>query len=85
MKKFATLSVLLLLATLILLPGTSNGKYNVSKPAVADGYPYPPIPPNPGLTNTADTLAADGYPYPPIPPNPGLTNTADTLVADAQS
>jgi hypothetical protein len=76
MKKLVILSVLLLLAVFILLPAVSNGKFNVSKPAIADGYPLPPpIPPGPGNA----TLVADGYPLPPpIPPGPGNA----TLVAD---
>ncbi len=72
MKKFATLSVVLLLAALILLPKAGNGKYNVSKPVVADGSPLPwPIPPKPPV------LIADGSPLPwPIPPKPPV------LIAD---
>lgn len=74
MKKLVIFSVLLLLAAFILLPALSNGKFNVSKPAIADGYPLPPpIPPGPGNA----TLLADGYPLPPpIPPGPGSTLTA---------
>jgi hypothetical protein len=47
MKKFAVLSLVLFLAAFILLPEPSIGKYNVSKPIVADGspLPWPPIPP----------------------------------------
>ncbi|HEV2195932.1 MAG TPA: hypothetical protein VGR55_10135 [Candidatus Acidoferrum sp.] len=69
MKKLVIFPVLLLLAAFILLPALSNGKFNVSKPAIADGYPLPPpIPPGPGNA----TLVADGYPLPPpIPPGPG--------------
>jgi len=72
MKKFVILSAVLLLAGLILLPASINGKYNVSKPVLADGTPLPwPIPPSGG------TLVADGTPLPwPIPPSGG------TLVAD---
>jgi len=72
MKKFATLSAVLFLAAIILLPGSGSGKYNVSKPLIADGSPLPwPIPPSGG------TLVADGSPLPwPIPPSGG------TLVAD---
>jgi hypothetical protein len=46
MKKFAILSAVLFLAVFILLPASDNGKYNVSKPLVADGYPLPPFPPS---------------------------------------
>jgi hypothetical protein len=47
MKKLAILFAVLFLAAFILLPGTGTGKYNVSKPAVADGWPLPPpIPPS---------------------------------------
>jgi hypothetical protein len=46
MKKLAILSMVLL-AAFILLPESSNGKYNVSKSVVADGTPLPwPIPPS---------------------------------------
>jgi len=49
-KKPVALSAALFLAVFILLPASSNGKYNVSKPTVADGNPMPPpIPPNPTL------------------------------------
>lgn len=80
MKKFVILPAVLLLAVFILLPGSGNGKYNVSKPIiaasslspflpslalVADGGPMPPFPPNPSVT-----LMADGGPMPPFPPNP---------------
>lgn len=65
MKKFAILSAVLLLAAIILLPGSSSGKYNVSKPTVADGTPIPPFPPKPSVI-----LVADGTPIPPFPPNP---------------
>lgn len=67
MKKFAVLSAVFLLAVLILLPSFTDGKYNVSKPVVADGTPLPwPIPPSGG------TLIADGTPLPwPIPPSGG--------------
>ena len=41
------LSTLLLLTAFIILPGSSIGKGNVGKPAVADGSPLPPFPPNP--------------------------------------
>jgi hypothetical protein len=65
MKKLAILSAVLFLAALILLPAIGDGKYNVSKPVVADGTPLPwPIPPSGG------TLVADGTPLPrPIPPS----------------
>ena len=92
MKKFATLSAVLLLAVFIVLLGTGNGKYNVSKPfvadsslsaflpsltLVADGGPMPPpFPPNPSPMNS-QTLAADGGPMPPpFPPNPPLSATS---------
>ena len=67
MKKIAVLSAVFLLAVLILLPAATDGKYNVSKPVVADGTPLPwPIPPSGG------TLVADGTPLPwPIPPSGG--------------
>lgn len=69
MKKLAILSAFLFLAAFILLPGTGTGKYNVSKPAIADGWPLPPpIPPS----TTTNTLMADGWPLPPpIPPSAG--------------
>ena len=72
MKKFVILSTVLLLAALILQPGSSNGKYNVSKPAsastlVADGWPLP-LPPPPPSTSSASTLVADGWPLPLPPP-----------------
>ena len=69
MKKLVVLFAVLFLAACILLPGSGHGKYNVSKPVVADGTPLPPpIPPGPG----ANTLVADGTPLPPpIPPGPG--------------
>jgi hypothetical protein len=74
MKKFVILSAVLSLAVFILLPGSSNGKYNVSKPLVADGspLPWPPFPPGGG------TLVADGspLPWPPFPSGSG------TLIAD---
>ena len=76
MKKLATLSALLLLATLILLPATSNGKYNVSKPTIADGNPFPPLPPGP---SNLGVLVADGNPFPPLPPGP---SNLGVLVAD---
>jgi hypothetical protein len=79
MKKLVILSVLLLLAVFILLPTISNGKFNVSKPAIADGYPLPPpIPPGPGNA----TLVADGYPLPPpIPPSPASMLAAASYAA----
>jgi hypothetical protein len=74
MKKLVILFAVLSLAVFILLPANSNGKYNVSKPLVADGspLPWPPFPPSAG------TLVADGspLPWPPFPPGGG------TLVAD---
>jgi hypothetical protein len=47
MRKRVILSTLLLLTGFIILPGSSIGKDNVGKPAVADGSPLPPFPPNP--------------------------------------
>ena len=75
-KKLVILFAVLFLAAFILLPGSTNGKYNVSKPLVADGWPLPPpVPPGSG----SDTLVADGWPLPPpVPPGPG----ANMLVAD---
>lgn len=71
MKKLAVLSSVFLLAVFILLPATGNGKYNVSKPLVADGLPlpWPPFPPGGG------TLMADGspLPWPPFPKSGGTT------------
>ena len=64
MKKFAVLFAVLFLAAFILLPGPGDGKYNVSKPVTADGWPLPPLPPH----TTANTLMADGWPLPPLPP-----------------
>lgn len=72
MKKLVILSAVFFLAAFILLPGASNGKYNVSKPVVADGGPIPPFPPNPPVA-----LMADGGPIPPLPPNPPVTLMAD--------
>ena len=47
MKKFVILFAVLVLAAFILMPGSGNGKYNVSKPLVADGWPLPlPKPPS---------------------------------------
>ena len=81
MKKLAVLSLVCLLATFILLPLTTNGKYNLSKPTAADGYPLPP--PIPPSSVTTDTLVADGYPLPPpIPPSTSARTDTDTLVAD---
>jgi hypothetical protein len=71
MKKLVILFAVLSLAVFILLPANSNGKYNVSKPFVADGspLPWPPFPPGAG------TLVADGspLPWPPFPPGGGTT------------
>jgi len=76
MKKLVILSVVLSLAVFILLPASGNGKYNVSKPVVADGWPLPPpVPPG----TTTNTLMVDGWPLPP--PVPHSTST-DTLMAD---
>jgi len=73
MKKLAILYAVFFLAAFILLPTASNGKYNVSKPLIADGspLPWPPIPPGGGA------LVADGSPL-PWPPNP----PGGALVAD---
>ena len=81
MKKLVVLFTVLFLAAFIVLPGTTDGKYNLSKPTVADGSPLPPFPPNP----SGATLLADGSPLPPFPPNPSGTsrvNATDMLVAD---
>lgn len=69
MKKLVILLPVLFLAVFILLPATGNGKYNVSKPLVVDGWPLPPpVPPGPSV----NTLAADGWPLPPpVPPSGG--------------
>lgn len=86
MKKFAVLAAVLFLAGFILLPATGNGKYNVSKPLVADGGPMPPpFPPNPPSLSLihSDLLIADGGPMPPpFPPNPPSLIHSDLLVAD---
>jgi hypothetical protein len=78
-KKFVTLfSFALFLVALILLPISSTGKFDVSKPLTVDGSPLPwPIPPS-------SAVMADGYPLPPpIPPRPGkLGSTATSFVAD---
>ena len=78
MKKSVILIAVLFLAAFIVLPASSNGKYNVSKPLVADGWP---LSPGPG----AYTLVADGGPMPPpFPPNPPTLSfiNSDSLVAD---
>lgn len=69
MKTLTILFAVLFLAAFILLPAPSDGKYNVSKPLVADGWPLPPpVPHGPGAT----TLVADGWPLPPpVPPSGG--------------
>ncbi|HEY6943506.1 MAG TPA: hypothetical protein VI431_00095 [Candidatus Acidoferrum sp.] len=74
MKRIAILSVLLLLAVFILLPGAGNGKYNVSNPVVADGspLPWPPIPSG----NTVLTADGSPLPWPPIP------NSNTVMIAD---
>ena len=69
MKKFAVLFAVLFLAAFILLPGPGDGKYNVSKPVIADGRPLPPLPPH----STTNTLMADGWPLPPLPPGGATT------------
>lgn len=82
MKKLVILFAVLFLAVFILLPGIGHGKYNVSKPLVADGWPLPPPPPGP----VASSLLADGWPLPPPPPPSGsgsyLASSSETLVAD---
>lgn len=91
MKKFVIPSAVLFLAVFILLLASGSGKYNVSKPfvadsslspfpsltLVADGGPMPPpFPPKPSLMNS-QTLTADGGPMPPpFPPNPSLSVTS---------
>jgi hypothetical protein len=56
-KRLTILSLFLFALALILLPSTGGGKYDVSKPVVADGWPLPPpIPPAP-----TETLMADGH------------------------
>lgn len=73
MKKLVILSAVLFLAVFILLPANGNGKYNVSKPLVADGWPLPLPPPPPGSgsysPSSPETLVADGWPL-PLPPPP---------------
>lgn len=76
MKKLVILSVLLLLAVFILLPAIAIGKYNVSKPVTADGWPLPPPPPGP---SSANTLVADGWPLPPPPPSSLSVNGTSVL------
>lgn len=90
MKKLVALfSTALFLVAVILLPTTSIGKCDVSKPLTADGWPLPPLPPGPGGALIADgwplpplppgggtaTLTADGWPLPPLPPGPGTVLT----------
>ena len=81
-KKLAILSVALLLAVFILLPTSSSGKYNSSKPVagegspLADGWLLPPLPSG----AYGNTLVADGQPIPPFPPAAYL----GMLVADGQ-
>jgi len=58
MRKRVILSVLLLLAPCIILSGSSVGKFNVGKPAVADGNPIPPLPPNPSNSAISNTSLA---------------------------
>jgi len=77
MKKLVILSAVLVLAAFILLPGSTNGKYNVSKPALADGSPLPWLIPFSGDSS----VVADGWPL-PLPPPPPSTPGAGTLVAD---
>ena len=56
MRARLILLVLLLSGVFIILAAVSVGNYNASKPAVADGNPFPPIPPNP-LTRAGWMLA----------------------------
>ena len=84
MKKLVIISAVLLFAALILLPGRSNGKYNVSKPAsastlVADGWPLP-LPPHSPSTSSASTLVADGWPL-PLPPASPSSQIMNALMA----
>ena len=67
MKKHAFLFAVAFLAAFILLPGAGSGKYNVSKPTVADGGLIPTLPPS-----SSATPVADGTPIPPLPPNPTI-------------
>ena len=81
MKKLTILSTVLFVAVFILLPQSSTGKYNVSNPLIADGWPLPPpVPPYPPGSG-ATTLVADGWPLPPpVPPYPpGGGNVGLTL------
>src|SRR5689334_21374930 len=84
MRKFVILFAVLFLAAFILLPSTSNGKYKVSKPLVADGWPLP-LPP-PLSSSRVNTLVADGWPLPLPPPPTGsgfyAASSSETLVAD---
>src|SRR5206468_1142699 len=74
----------LVVAAFILMPGSGNGKYNVSKPLVADGWPLP-LPKPPGSGQSMNALIADGYPLPPpIPPKQGsgVASSSTTVIAD---
>ena len=84
MKKFVVLFAVLVVAAFILMPGSGNGKYNVSKPLVADGWPLP-LPKPPGSGQSMNALIADGYPLPPpIPPKQGsgVASSSTTVIAD---
>ncbi len=67
MKRLAAVLLIGVFVTLILQPVslTVNSLSN-NQPTRADGFPIPPIPPQPGM------LMADNWPIPPIPPQPGM-------------
>lgn len=72
MKKFVTLfSFALFLVALILLPISSTGKFDLSKPLTVDGGPMPLPPPPPSAS--ANLLVADGGPMPLPPPPPSAS------------